>query len=199
MWNSLLNMFSGIIKEVGELIRVGTKLEVKTDLVVKEVELGSSVAVNGVCLTVEEIKHNALVFDVMPVTLEKSTLSDLKVGDNVNLESSLKLGDEVGGHFVYGHVDSLGEVKNISKQEDSTLFEISADKTIMKYIAPQGSISVNGISLTIANFNEDSFTVSLVPFTIDHTNFASLNVGDKVNLEVDMLAKYAEKVLNYKR
>lgn len=192
-------MFSGIIKEVGELIRVGTKLEVKTDLVVKEVELGSSVAVNGVCLTVEEIKHNALVFDVMPVTLEKSTLSDLKVGDNVNLESSLKLGDEVGGHFVYGHVDSLGEVKNISKQEDSTLFEISADKTIMKYIAPQGSISVNGISLTIANFNEDSFTVSLVPFTIDHTNFASLNVGDKVNLEVDMLAKYAEKVLNYKR
>jgi riboflavin synthase len=178
-------MFTGIVVEVGEVNeKTKSKIRVKTKNLAKDVMLGSSICVGGVCLTVSGIDEDILSFDVMDETIKKSIF-----GEKVNLEGSLRAGDEIGGHFVYGHVDGVGEV--VSKIKNYT--KIKPPYDLMKFIAPQGSIAIDGVSLTVSSFEESTFTVSLIPFTLENTTLGELKVGSKVNLEVDMLAKYVAK------
>ncbi len=190
-------MFTGIIKSIGEIKRIDEK-EAGFQLVVdindcSGVSVGSSVCVSGICLTVISLDDNLVRFDVMPETIKKTSLNSKQVGSKVNIENTLRVGDELGGHFVYGHVDGVGKVVSIKEQGDNKLIEFEADENIMKYIAPQGSIAVDGVSLTVASFTENTFTVSLIPFTLENTTLGLLKVGDEVNLESDMLAKINKK------
>jgi len=188
-------MFTGIIQSLGVIKKIepkdmGFRFFISHDGVVKKVQLGSSVAVSGVCLTVAEIDNDTMIFDVMPETVRKTTLSLKKEGDTVNLEPSLRLGDEVGGHFVFGHVDCTASVEDIQKDGDNWLVFIEAPDTVRGYMAPQGTICVDGVSLTIARLDGTRFGVSLVEYTWKHTTLSLLSKGDRVNLEGDMLAKY---------
>lgn len=189
-------MFTGIIKSFGTVLEIKKKeagSEIILEIAESNVSLGSSVSVGGICLTVTQKEDSIVHFDVMPETLKKTTLGDRASGDKVNIETTLRVGDEVGGHFVYGHVDGVGEVVNIVNQGDNRLIEFKASENILKYIAPQGSVAVDGVSLTVASFMGSTFTVSLIPFTLRNTTLGMLKVGDKVNVESDMLAKYSVK------
>lgn len=186
-------MFTGIIKSIGEIKKINKK-EHGSELAIElndtaNVSVGSSVCVSGVCLTVAKKDGQSVSFDIMPETLKKTTLGAKKEDNKVNIETTLKVGDELGGHFVYGHVDGVANVKTIINQGDNRLIEFSAVENIMKYIVPQGSIAVDGVSLTVANFTDSAFTVSLIPFTLENTTLGSLSLGDEVNIESDMIAK----------
>lgn len=188
------SMFTGIVKDVGTIERIeqqpkGLRLLIRPNALALDKELGASIAVNGVCLTVAA-QDETFVFDVMSETLSKTTLGDLKKGDLVNLESSLKVGDELGGHFVYGHVDAVAMVEEVVSQEDETLVSIRVPVSLTQYIVLHGSIAFDGVSLTVARLENDLVTVSLVAHTLAHTTFDKLEKGSKVNVEVDMLAKY---------
>lgn len=188
-------MFTGIIQSIGKINTIeakdtGFRFFISDTIISKKVQLGSSVAVSGVCLTVAQLDGEIMVFDVMPETVRKTTLSEKKEGDPVNLEPSLRMGDEVGGHFVFGHVDCTAVVHEIKKDGDNWLVTIEAPESVRVYMAPQGTISVDGVSLTIARLTEDRFTVSLVDYTWAHTTLSSVAEGGRVNLEGDMLAKY---------
>ncbi|MFH1286296.1 MAG: riboflavin synthase [Candidatus Magasanikbacteria bacterium] len=194
-------MFTGIVKSIGIIKEIKPKgdgyfFSIGTSLL-EYVAIGSSLAVGGVCLTVCEKEGDVIKFEIMPETLRKTILESKKEGDSVNIEPSLKIGDEVGGHFVYGHVDGVGKVLEIAKDGDGVLVSIEPPKNLMKYIAPQGSIAVDGVSLTIAQVNKDSFMVSLVSYTLVNTTLGKLEVGGGVNIETDMLAKYLERIKNY--
>lgn len=188
-------MFTGIVQSVGTVKRIekkekGFRFFIFDEATATRVQLGSSVSVSGVCLTVADIQRETMMFDVMPETVRKTTLAEKKEGDAVNLEPSLRMGDEVGGHFVFGHVDCTGMVRDITKDGDNWLVTFDAPEAVRIYMAPQGTISVDGVSLTIARLGEDWFTVSLVEYTWKHTTLSFLKKADKVNLEADMLAKY---------
>lgn len=188
-------MFTGIIHILGKVVeKKGTKelcsFVIEIPSRIKNVTLGSSIAINGVCLTLTKKKGTHYHFDVMKETLDKTTLSSVSTGNTVHVEPSLKVGDEIGGHFVYGHVDGIGKVKQTQKIADTLLLTVVPPKNLLKYCVPQGSITVNGVSLTIARLTKTSCTVSLVPFTLQKTNLASLKKGETVNIECDMLAKY---------
>lgn len=194
-------MFTGIIRSIGHIDKIdakdtGFRFFVSEAEISKKVQLGSSVAVCGVCLTVAELQGETMVFDVMPETVRKTTLSEKKPGHYVHLEPSLRVGDEIGGHFVFGHVDCTAGVLGIEKDGDNWLMIFEAPPTVRPYMAPQGTIAVDGVSLTVARLAEDSFTVSLVEYTWDHTTLSDLKKGDKVNLEADMLAKYVASALH---
>lgn len=187
-------MFSGIVKEIGSIASVDKKhLIVSCSGIVPQVIAGSSVSVSGVCLTATAILENALAFAVMPETLRKTTLGEKRIGDAVNLESSLRLGDEIGGHFVYGHVDGVGTVTNVQKESDAILVTIKLPQELLRCMTPQGSVAIDGVSLTIARLDDDMITVSLVPYTLSQTTLGTLKNGDTVNIECDMLAKYAQR------
>lgn len=192
-------MFTGIITEVGGIVSKKTKLEgivlvVKSKDISKNVKNGSSVCISGICLTVIKKQKNNLYFDVMPETLKKTVLGEKQEGDKVNMEGTLRAGDELGGHFVYGHVDGVGVVISLQNQGDNRLIKFKPSSDMMQYIAPQGSIGIDGVSLTVAQFDKDTFTVSLIPFTLKNTTLGKLQTGDKVNLEADMLVKYIKKL-----
>lgn len=193
-------MFTGIIQSLGNIKKIevkdaGFRFFISNDIITKKIQLGSSVAVSGVCLTVAQIHDGDMVFDVMPETVRKTTLSLKQEGDKVNLEPSLRFGDEVGGHFVFGHVDCTAGVRDIEKDGENWLVTIEAPEAVRLYMAPQGTISVDGVSLTIARLGEDFFTVSLVEYTWQHTTLSLLRKGDRVNVEGDMLAKYVARSL----
>jgi len=190
-------MFSGIIREVGEVQSVehhdtGVRLQVNIKSFAGIVGLGDSVAHSGVCLTVTALDSSIATYDLLEETCKKTTLGNIGVGKKLNLETSLKLGDPVDGHLVYGHVDGVGEITNIEQTETATRITITPPSELMAYIAPQGAIAIDGVSLTVADFTNDSFTVSLVPYTVEHTAFHASKVGDKVNVEADMMAKYVQ-------
>ncbi|MBU0531809.1 MAG: riboflavin synthase [Candidatus Uhrbacteria bacterium] len=192
-------MFTGIIKHQGiidqfESSPEGAKIRIVSSALVGLIEIGSSVAVNGVCLTAIEIDTDGFTADVMPQTLKLTDLGDYTIGQSVNLETSLRAGDEIGGHFVYGHIDGVGEIASVIDEGDATLVTIQPSEHLMKYFVPQGSIAIDGVSLTLARVNSDTITVSLIAETLRQTNLSDRKVGDKVNLEVDMLAKYLEKI-----
>ncbi len=194
------NMFTGIVKSIGEITKKeerdgGLFFSIQQKDISEDVVLGSSVSVDGVCLTVDVIKNDSMDFSVMPQTISKTTLLEKKVGEKVNLEPSLKIGDEVGGHFVYGHVDSIGKIKKKEKQGSQILFHIGVEDACMEYIVPQGSISINGVSLTVAEKKEHGFTVAIVDYTFKKTTFNNMQEGDIVNIETDMLAKYVKNKL----
>jgi riboflavin synthase len=184
-------MFTGIIREVGIVKQLHDgKLEIG-NWGENFPSIGSSVSVNGVCLTVAGYGIGAVIFDVMPETLRKTTIGGKNAGDAVNLESSLRVGDELGGHFVCGHADGVGVVTNVEKEHDAALMTIQPPQELMRFFAPQGSVAVDGVSLTIADTRDDAITVSLVQHTLEHTTLGRVKKGDRVNIECDMLAKYA--------
>ncbi|OGH60071.1 MAG: riboflavin synthase subunit alpha [Candidatus Magasanikbacteria bacterium RIFCSPHIGHO2_01_FULL_33_34] len=190
-------MFTGIIKSIGEINKINEK-EQGIELVIafdvnQSISIGSSVCICGVCLTVTDLKDNLFSFDVMPETIRKTTLNFKQIGSKVNIEMVLRVGDELGGHFVYGHIDGIGKVVSIKNEGDNKLVEFEVDNDIMKYIVPQGSVAVDGVSLTVARLGSNTFTVSLIPFTLENTTLGELRVGEKVNIESDMLAKFANK------
>lgn len=153
-------------------------------------KLGSSISINGVCSTVTKISKTTFSVGYMKETLDKTTVRSWGKNKLVNLEPSLRLGDGLDGHFVYGHIDTVGAVKNIIKKGDSRVIEIATPKEFLKFVVYKGSIAVDGVSLTVSARNSRSFEISLIPYTLEHTNLSELKIGDSVNVEVDVLGKY---------
>jgi riboflavin synthase len=186
-------MFTGLIAETGRIQQSGARLAVETPLA-RELAQGDSIAVNGVCLTAAAVEGDRFEADLMEETLVRSSLGRLQEGDRVNLELALRVGDRLGGHFVQGHVDSTGRVESIEQREHSRVVRIGAPPEVLRYIVEKGSIAVDGVSLTVTEIDGKSFSVSLIPETLERTTLGSVGEGDPVNLEVDMLAKYAVRV-----
>jgi len=199
-------VFTGIVEELGRITalhQVGTgtqdaiRLTVAGPTVTADVSLGDSVAVSGVCLTVAESAGDQFSADVMRETLVRSTLADAVVGTAVNLERAVTLQTRLGGHLVQGHVDSTGVVMRREHTPNWDVVEIALPSTLARYVVEKGSIAVDGVSLTVAAVGDESFTVSLIPTTLALTTLGTKRVGDKVNLEVDVMAKYAERLLAF--
>jgi riboflavin synthase len=192
-------MFSGIIEEVGTVTARGrNSLKVGAAKILEDVKTGDSISVNGVCLTATSFNDKTITFETMPETLKRSNLGALSNGDRVNLERALKLGDRIGGHIVQGHIDDTAKVLSRRNEGQAVLLDFSASPKLMRYIAEKGFIALDGASLTVAETADESFTVSLVGYTLDNTRFAALKAGDAVNLEVDVTAKYIEKLIKDK-
>ncbi|APV44570.1 riboflavin synthase [Dehalogenimonas formicexedens] len=186
-------MFSGIVEETGVIASVSPSfLSIKAGIIFDDLKLGDSVAVDGVCLTVTKISNRTFSVDVMPETLKRSTLGGLRAGDSVNLERALTLSGRLGGHLVEGHVDATGTVERIDWEGESEILTVSAPFEILRYIVEKGFIAVDGLSLTVTTKFKTNFKVSLVAFTRSHTTIGHKRVGDRVNLEVDIIAKYVE-------
>ena len=193
-------MFTGIIQNRGTIVRVekparGVRLWIEFERREKRaLERGESIAVNGVCLTAAEVRSKRFAADIIPETLEASTLRSLKAGHKVNLERSLRHGDPLGGHFVTGHVDGRGKVIKITRRGANRLMRVRAPEEAAPYLAKKGSISVDGISLTIQTVSGSAFEISLVPHTLRSTTLSGKKEGDAVNLEVDLVARYVETI-----
>jgi len=188
-------MFTGIVEEVGTVDSLHyNRLAVRATTVIADMISGDSIAVNGVCLTVTDIKNNSFVVDVMPETLRRTNLGLLHTGDKVNLERAMAANGRFGGHFVQGHIDGTGRVVSMTPEGAAVLMRIESVSDIMRYIVEKGFIAVDGVSLTIVNHGERSFVVSLVGFTRDHTILGIVQSGTTVNLEVDIIAKYVERM-----
>ncbi len=189
-------MFTGIISKTAKVKKVNAKrgsfsIEIINNL--RKVELGESIAVNGVCSTVKRSGKN-IHFEYMPETLKLSNLGFLKKGDTVNVERSMRLGDRLDGHIVLGHIDEKGEILNITKERNSRVFNIKVpDRKFYKFLFYKGSVTVEGISLTVAKVFKNSFVVKIIPYTLKHTNLKQKKKGNYVNLEFDILAKYANQ------
>ena len=189
-------MFSGIIEDIGRVKYTSKNREViAIETSFSNIKMGESISCAGVCLTVSKIEEHIFFSDLSPETLEKTTLSKLKVGDYINLEKSLKMGQEISGHMVFGHVDGFSKIKNIKKFKDSWLFEFEASKNIMKFLSDKCSIAINGISLTVNDVSNKSFKVAIIPHTWENTSLQFNKVGDLMNTEIDMLARYVFKAL----
>ncbi|WP_027007125.1 riboflavin synthase [Conexibacter woesei] len=192
-------MFTGLVEDLGEVVAVdagaeGSVLTVASRLT-DEVGLGDSVAVNGVCLTATRIEDGRMSFDVMLESLRRSSLGGVEVGSGVNLELAMKAGARLGGHIMQGHVDGIGSVSGIAEDGFSRVVTIDAPADLLKYVVEKGSIAVDGISLTVSRVDDTSFDVSLIPETLERTNLGGTAVGRTVNLEVDVVAKYVEKLV----
>lgn len=194
-------MFTGLILELGELaaLEKGTdsaRLSVKCKNIIKDADIGDSIAVNGVCLTVVEIRTlSQLFFDVSYETLRSTNLGNLKRGDKVNLEPSLKPNSKLGGHFVTGHVEDIGKIKTKTTIGNAVKIELEAPAGVLKFLVEKGSVAVDGISLTVTDVLKDSFSVVIIPHTAVMTTVGFKNIGDTVNLEPDILGKYVAKFL----
>ena len=188
-------MFTGIIEEIGRIIaaRPGN-LSIAAGQVLEDMEKGASIAVNGVCLTVTGFDNKSFALEVMPETMSRTNLGLLKTGDGVNLERPLTLGGRLGGHLVQGHIDTTGRVISVTPRGESIIIGFEAPPRLMSYIVEKGFIAVDGVSLTIASRNSSSFQVSLVSYTRQNTILGSRRVGDVVNLEADIIAKYVEQL-----
>ncbi|MFC5926717.1 riboflavin synthase [Micromonospora vulcania] len=194
-------MFTGIVEELGEVVRVAPTagdsalVAVRGPLVTSDARHGDSIAVNGVCLTVVEVADGVFTADVMGETLRRSALGALRPGDPVNLERAAALGSRLGGHLVQGHVDGVGELisREPAEQWETVRFRLPA--ALSRYVVEKGSITIDGISLTVAEVGADEFAVGLIPTTLALTTLGTRGVGDPVNLEVDVLAKYVERLL----
>lgn len=190
-------VFTGIVREKGRVASIGggdagVRLAVRTTV---EAALGDSVAVNGVCLTVVETGGGVLAFDAVPETLSRTSLGRLGKGAAVNVEPALRAGDPLGGHYVQGHVDGVGRVRSLEPEGEGARLTVDAPPAILRYVVEKGSIAVEGVSLTIAALDDTGFAIALVPHTLEATTLGALAPGDDVNLEVDVLAKYVEKLV----
>ncbi len=193
-------MFTGIVEEVGyvESIRMGREegsMSVRGDIAVQNVGLGDSMAVNGVCLTITRLENKVFSFDFMPETYRRTNLGLLSVGSPVNLERALRAGQEMGGHFVQGHVDGVGELLSVVPDGSARIHRYNAPPHVMRYVVSKGFIAVDGVSLTVVDVDETSFTVSLVTYTLENTILGRIRPGYRANLEADILAKYVAKAL----
>lgn len=189
-------MFTGIVEELGKTVSMeSSRLSIYASTVLDDSRIGDSISVNGTCLTISEIENGRLSFDVMPETLRRTNLGDLHPGAPVNLERALTLSARLGGHVMQGHVDGRGTVVSITPDKDAWIMEISPPHDLLPYIVSKGFIGVDGASLTVAERRPDTFTVSLVIYTWEHTTLSQRIVGQSVNLEVDILAKYVEQLV----
>ena len=196
-------MFTGLVAELGtvqSLTRQGQSyhLTVTADKVLAGLKIGDSIAVNGACLTVVQLGGGSFTADVMPETVRLTNIGLLNSGDRVNLERTLRLCDGLDGHIVTGHVEGLGTIMSRRPDGIATLVTISAESRLLKYILPKGSIAIDGISLTVTQLAGGSFTVSLIPHTMRETTLGFKQIGDKVNLETDIIGKYVERMLTFK-
>lgn len=194
-------MFTGIVEEIGIIsgIKQGKNSEIltiKAKKVLEDTKIGDSIAVNGICLTVTALYSDSFTADVMHETINRSSLSKLKYGSKVNLERAMPVNGRFGGHIVSGHVDGTGTIINIKPDDNAIWYKIQANQQILKYIVEKGSITIDGISLTVAKVSETDFSISAIPHTVEQTILKEKRQGDIVNLETDILAKYIEKLLN---
>ena len=193
-------MFTGLIREVGRVAAVdgdadGVRLTIDAPETARNARLGDSVALSGVCLTVVECGDGRLAFDAVPETLARSSLQTLEPGSRVNVEPALRAGEPLGGHYVQGHVDGVGEIRSVEPEGDGRRIWVDAPPELMRYVVEKGSVAVEGTSLTIAALDDHGFAVALIPHTLGETTLGDLEPGDRVNLEADVLAKYVEKLL----
>ena len=189
-------MFTGIVEEIGSVIACEDfGLTVRGRQVMPGLRLGDSMAVNGTCLTVVELHEDQFRVDLAPETLRRTSLGELGPGSRVNLERPLAVSDRLGGHIVQGHVDGAGRVMSIRPESDCYIFRIRCPKRLMPYVVEKGFIAVDGISLTVVSKGAASFTISVIPYTLSHTNLQEKSAGNRVNLEVDILAKYVESLM----
>jgi riboflavin synthase len=196
-------VFTGLIAELGRVREVdrsedGVRLTVDSALA-SQLSLGDSVAVNGVCLTATEVQDGGFTAEVMNETLERSSLREVGSGAGVNLELPLRASDRLGGHVVQGHVDGVGVVRGVVPDGFARRIEIEAPDDLLRYVVSKGSLAVDGVSLTVAALGDSSFTVSLIPETLERTNLGAARPGMRVNLEVDVLAKYVERLVTTAR
>ncbi len=196
-------MFTGIVQDIGEIIGVektggGVKLSVRAPATAAGLTINDSVAIDGVCQTVIAKTATDFTVEAVEETLKKTTLGTMRLKSKVHLELPVRLSDRLGGHLVLGHVDTVGIVRSVAKQENSWLLTIYYSPEFSHYLIPVGSITVNGVSLTVASLYENSFVVSLIPHTLQKTNFSSITVDQKLNLEFDVLGKYIVRLLQKK-
>ncbi len=201
-------MFTGIITDIG-IVKSITKpnnnkqedwacltIGVETNFDMNNVDIGASIACSGVCLTVVKKEDGYFEADVSDETISKTTINSWKIGSKINLERALKVGDELGGHLVAGHVDTTAEIIDITKSGDSNIFTFKLKDEYMKHIASKGSVVIDGVSLTVNNVEKNTFDVNIIPHTMDNTIFKEKSKKDKVNLEVDLLSRYVARILN---
>lgn len=193
-------MFTGIVEEIGvveaiEPLDQASRIRIRGPIVTSDVRPGDSISVNGVCLTVVDPAEGTFAADVMAETLSRSSLSSIDVGATVNLERAARVDSRLGGHIVQGHVDGIGHISGIQQQENWTLMTIELADELTRYLVEKGSITVDGVSLTVVSVTPREFVISLIPTTLAETTLGSKSTGDTVNLEVDVIAKYVEKML----
>ena len=184
-------MFTGIIEEVGAVSRVsGADLAIVAERVLEDMAQGDSIAIDGACMTVVEYSADTFVVQVSPESMSRTTLGSLKPGDAVNLERAMAVGDRFGGHFVQGHVDGIGRVEAVRKLDAFAVWRFHAPPEVARYLVPKGSVTIDGISLTVVDPTVDAFEVAIIPETLNKTTLASKGPGDPVNMEADMLGKH---------
>ncbi|WP_042273678.1 riboflavin synthase [[Clostridium] dakarense] len=193
-------MFTGIVEEIGTIVGIkngekSSRLNIKSKKILENTNLGDSICTNGVCLTVANINSSTFEADVMSETLNKSNLGLLKIGSKVNLERALRVNDRLGGHIVSGHIDGIGQIVSVTKDDNAVWIAIKAQENILEYIIYKGSVSIDGISLTVAYVDDSLFKVSIIPHTGENTILLNKNIGETVNLECDLIGKYVEKLL----
>jgi riboflavin synthase len=192
-------MFTGIIEEKGIIKSIRTagrtaRISVSANKVLEGLKVGDSINTDGVCLTVTEFSSSSFTVDVMPETMLRSTFTDLRSGNSVNLERALRLSDRLGGHIVSGHIDGTGIIDRIRQDENAVWLLVKAEEPILKYIVDKGSVAIDGISLTVVKTDKRTFEVSIIPHTQSETTLLTKKTGDKVNIECDILGKYVEKL-----
>ncbi|HEY4346751.1 MAG TPA: riboflavin synthase, partial [Gaiellaceae bacterium] len=193
-------MFTGIVREVGRTASIagskdGVRLEIEAPATAALTAIGDSVSVNGVCLTAVALGDGTIAFDAVPETLARTSLGSLSAGSRVNVEPSLRAGEPLGGHYVQGHVDGVGFVRSVEAEGDGCRIWVDAPGELMRYAVEKGSIAVQGTSLTVAELDDEGFAIALIPHTLAETTLGELAAGHPVNLEVDVLAKYVERLL----
>jgi len=193
-------VFTGIVRERGRVASVegdgnGIRIRLEAPLTAAEVAIGDSVSLNGCCLTVVEAADGTLAFDAVPETLSRSSLDGLAAGSELNVESALRAGDPLGGHYVQGHVDGVGTVRSVEPEGEGRRIWLDAPRDVLRYCVDKGSVAVDGVSLTIAELDEAGFAVALIPHTLAATTLGTLEPGARVNLEADVLAKYVERLV----
>jgi riboflavin synthase len=194
-------VFSGIVEVLGDVRSMasgdsGARISIEAGALVEGVKLGDSIAINGACMTVVAFGNSMFETDISPESLRMTNLGDLKAGDKVNLEKALALGDRLGGHMVTGHIDGMGKIRDRKADGDSIWLTVEAPPDVMRYVVFKGSIAVDGISLTVATCDEDSFSIAIIPHTSEHTTLTAKRDGAVVNLEADLIGKYVEKLLS---
>lgn len=195
-------MFTGIVEELGSIKTVAhsarsVKLTVKANKILEDINLGDSIAVSGTCLTVVGFTDNEFTADVMPETLKRTALADIRSGDFVNLERALSLNTRLGGHIVSGHVDGVGEIVSMDKDDNAVIIKIKVNESLAKYVIEKGSVTIDGISLTVVKCGNTWFSVSIIPHTASATTLAIKKPGDFVNIENDIIGKYVERLLGF--
>ena len=195
-------MFTGIVEELGKIQEIetrssGMRFTISAKLVMDDLNIGDSISINGVCLTVTEKKEKEFSLDLVPETLDKSNLGELIEGNYVNLERAMQASDRFGGHILQGHVETLGVILDKQQQEDNAVISVGLDPEWMRYCIPKGSIALDGISLTIANIEANIVEIALIPHTLENTTLGLKSKSDTLNIETDIIGKYVERLLSF--